>query len=123
MMTSGTPAARKAVTIDHSDANAHCALALFDLFYGRHEEVPRRLRRALDLDSSSVFARGYLGTSFGLAGNYEAALPYCNAAIPLSEPIDHPAPSQGLAGIHLGAVSGSRPVRDGDGRGHTPVAN
>jgi adenylate cyclase len=62
-------AARKAVAIDDSDANAHSALALFDLFSGRHEEARRRLRRALDLDPNSVFARGYLGVSYAFAGD------------------------------------------------------
>src|SRR5713226_9122250 len=54
-------AARKAVAADDSDPMAHTALAIFDLFSGRHEEARRRLHRALDLDPNSMFARGYLG--------------------------------------------------------------
>ena len=77
-------AARKAVAIDDSDASAHTALAIFDLFSGRHEEARRRLRRALALDPNSVFARGYLGGSYAFAGDYEATLPHCEEAIRLS---------------------------------------
>jgi adenylate cyclase len=76
-------AARRAVAIDDSDANAHTALAIFDLFSGRHEEARRRLRRALDLDPNSV-ARGYLGVSYAFAGDYEATLSHCGEAIRLS---------------------------------------
>ena len=77
-------AARRAVAIDDGDANAHSALAMYDLFQGRHEEARRRLRRALDLDPNSVFARGYLGVCYGFAGDYEAALPVLEEAIRLS---------------------------------------
>jgi hypothetical protein len=45
-----------------------------------------RCAGALDLNSNSVFAR-YLGESFGFAGDYEAALRYCNAAIPSASPL------------------------------------
>jgi TolB-like protein/Flp pilus assembly protein TadD len=77
-------AARKAVAMDDSDAAAHTALAIYDLFSGRHEESRRRLRRALDLDPDSVFARGYLGASYAFSGDYEAALPHLDEAIRLS---------------------------------------
>jgi adenylate cyclase len=77
-------AARKAVAIDDSDAAAHTALAIYDLFSGRHEEARRRLLRALDLDPNSVFARGYLGASYAFGGDYDAALPHLDEAIRLS---------------------------------------
>jgi adenylate cyclase len=77
-------AARKAVATDDSDAAAHAALAIYDLFSGRHEESRRRLQRALDLDPNSVFARGYLGVSYAFSGNYDAALPQLEEAIKLS---------------------------------------
>ena len=77
-------AARKAVAIDDGDAAAHTALAIYDLFSGRHEEARRRLRRALDLDPNSVFARGYLGVSYAFSGDYDAALPHLDEAILLS---------------------------------------
>lgn len=77
-------AARKAVAMDDSDAAAHTALAIYDLFSGRHEEARRRLLRALDLDPNSVFARGYLGASYAFSGNYEIALPHLDEAIRLS---------------------------------------
>jgi len=77
-------AARRAVAIDDSDANAHTALAIYDLFSGRHEEGRRRARRALDLDPNSAFTRGILGASYGFVGDYEAALQHCDEAIRLS---------------------------------------
>jgi adenylate cyclase len=77
-------AARQALAIDDSDSHAHSALAIYDLFQGRHEEARRRLRRAIDLDPNSPFARGYLGVSYGFAGDYEAALPVLEEAIRLS---------------------------------------
>ena len=77
-------AARRAVAIDDSDAHAHCALAIYDLFSGRHEEARRRLRRALDLDPNSAHVHGYLGASYAFAGDYEAALPQLEEAIRLS---------------------------------------
>ncbi len=76
-------AARKAVAADDSDAMAHTALAIYDLFSGRHEEARRRLNRALDLDPNSVFARGYLGVSYGFGGDYEVALPHLDEAMRL----------------------------------------
>src|SRR5438477_8548899 len=77
-------AARKAVAADESDAMAHTALAIFDLFSGRHEEARRRLHRALDLDPNSMFARGYLGVSYGFGGDYETTLPHLDEAMRLS---------------------------------------
>jgi adenylate cyclase len=77
-------AARRAVAIDDGDASAQTALAIYDLFSGRHEEARRRLRRALDLDANSVFARGYLATSYAFAGDYEPAVSHGEEAIRLS---------------------------------------
>jgi Flp pilus assembly protein TadD len=77
-------AARKAVAIDDSDAMAHTALAIFELFSGRHEEARRRLHRALGLNPNSEFARGYLGGSYAFGGDYAAALSHLEEAIRLS---------------------------------------
>jgi adenylate cyclase len=73
-------AARKAVDADDGDAMAHTALAIFDLFSGRHEEARRRLHRALELDPNSVFARGYLGVSHSFGGEYETAMAHLEEA-------------------------------------------
>jgi TolB-like protein/class 3 adenylate cyclase/Tfp pilus assembly protein PilF len=77
-------AARKAVAADDSDAMAHTALAIFELFSGHHEEARRRLQRALELNPNSEFARGYLGASYAFGGDYAAALPHADEAIRLS---------------------------------------
>jgi len=77
-------AARNAVAADDSDAMAHTALAIFELFSGHHEEARRRLHRALGLNPNSEVAGGYLGASYAFGGDYEAALPYLDEAIRLS---------------------------------------
>jgi hypothetical protein len=42
-----------------------------------------RLRRALDLDPNSMFARGYLGGSYAFGGDYDAALSNLDEALRL----------------------------------------
>jgi adenylate cyclase len=77
-------AARKAVAADDSNPTAHTALAIFELFSGRHEEARRGLRRALKLNPNSDFARGYLGVSYAFGGDYDAALRHLEEAIRFS---------------------------------------
>ena len=77
-------AARKAVTADDGDAAAHTALAIYELFSGRHEEAQRRLRAAIEIDPNSAFARGYLGVSCAFAGDYDGTVTNCEEAIRLS---------------------------------------
>ena len=43
-----------------------------------------RLRRALDLDPNSMFARGYLGGSYAFGGDFDAALSDLDEALRLS---------------------------------------
>ena len=75
--------ARKALAADDSDAMAHTALAIFELFSSRHEEARRRLHRALELDPNSMFARGYLGVSLAFGGDSQA-VPNLEEALRLS---------------------------------------
>ena len=77
-------AARKAVAADDRNPMAHTALAIFELFSGRHEEARRCLGRALKLNPNSEFARGYLGVSYAFGGDYDAALQHLEEAIRLS---------------------------------------
>ena len=53
-------------------------------FSGRQEEARRRLRRAIDLDPNSAFARGFLGVSYAFAGDYDPTLSHTEEAIRLS---------------------------------------
>src|SRR5262249_35257239 len=69
---------------DDGGAGGHTAPAVFELFSGRHEEAPRRLHPALNLNRNSEVARGYLGGSYAFGGDYEAALPHLEEAIRLS---------------------------------------
>src|SRR5262245_40452054 len=77
-------AARQAVAADDRNPMAHTALAIFELFSSRHEEARRCLRRALELNPNSEFARGYLGVSYAFGGDYDAALQHLEEAIRLS---------------------------------------
>jgi tetratricopeptide (TPR) repeat protein len=77
-------AARKAVAADDRNPMAHTALAIFELFSGRHEEARRCASRALELNPNSEFARGYLGVSYAFGGDYHAALRHLEQAIRLS---------------------------------------
>jgi adenylate cyclase len=73
-----------AVAADDGNPMAHTALAIFDLFSGRHEEARRCLHRALKLNPNSEYARGYLGVSYAFGGDYDAALQHLEEAIRLS---------------------------------------
>jgi adenylate cyclase len=77
-------AARKAVILDDGDAAAHTALALYEMFSGRHEEARRRLQRALDRDPNMAIARGFLGHTYAFGGDCDAAMPHFDEAIRLS---------------------------------------
>ena len=77
-------AARKAVNADDQDAAAHTALAIHELFSGRHDDALRRLRRAIELNPNSSYARGYLGVVHGFAGDYELAIENSREAMLLS---------------------------------------
>jgi len=77
-------AARRAVAIDDQDASAQTALAIFDLFSGRHDDASQRLRKAIELNPSLAFASGYLAAVHAFAGEREAALPNLEKAIRLS---------------------------------------
>ncbi|MEK6245304.1 MAG: adenylate/guanylate cyclase domain-containing protein [Pseudomonadota bacterium] len=76
--------ARRAVNSDDQDAAAHTVLAIHELFSGRHDDAIRRLRRAIELNPNSSFARGYTGVVHGFAGEYELAIENAREAMLLS---------------------------------------
>src|SRR4029079_16923679 len=51
---------------------------------GQHDNAIRRLRRAIDLDPNSTFARGYLGTAYAFGGECDLAIENVQEAIRLS---------------------------------------
>src|ERR1700683_3677488 len=61
-------AARRAVAADDQDAVAQTTLGLYELFSSRHDDAIRRLRRAIEVDPNSSFARGYLGVAYSFGG-------------------------------------------------------
>jgi tetratricopeptide (TPR) repeat protein len=77
-------AARRAVAADDRDAAAQTALAVYELFSNQHDDAIRRLRRAIELDPNSSFARGYLGTAYSFGGEPEQSLAAMPEAMRLS---------------------------------------
>jgi tetratricopeptide (TPR) repeat protein len=76
--------ARRAVAADDQDSAAHTALAIHDLFSGRHDEAIRRLETATALNPNSSYARGYIGTTHAFAGEGDEAIDNLQAAMRLS---------------------------------------
>jgi adenylate cyclase len=76
--------AQRAVASDSQDAAAHTALAIHELFSGRHDEALRRLRRAIELNPNSSFAHGYVGVVHAFGGDPERALESAAEAMRLS---------------------------------------
>ena len=77
--------ARRAVAADDQDAAAHAVLGLSDVFAeGRHDDGIRRLKRAIELDPNSNFARGFLGAAYAFGGECEPAIQHSQEAMRLS---------------------------------------
>jgi adenylate cyclase len=76
--------AQRAVDCDDQDAAAHTALAIHELFSGRHDDALRRLRRAIELNPNSSFAHGYIGVVHAFAGEYDLAIESSREAMLLS---------------------------------------
>jgi len=79
-----TEVAQRAVTSDRQDSAAHTALAIHELFSGRHDEALRRLRRAIELNPNSSFAHGYVGVVHAFGGKPDRALDSAAEAMRLS---------------------------------------
>jgi TolB-like protein/Flp pilus assembly protein TadD len=76
--------AQSAVTADDHDSAAHTALAIHELFSGRHDEALRRLQRAIELNPNSSFAHGYVGVVHAFGGEPDRALESAAEAMRLS---------------------------------------
>jgi tetratricopeptide (TPR) repeat protein len=70
-----TAAAKRAVQLDDSMAEAHRALA-FAEFYGDadYKEAEREFRRAIELNPNDAVTRRWYGNAFAVRGRYEASL-------------------------------------------------
>ena len=77
-------AARRAVACDDRDATAQTSLALYELFSNQHDDAIKRLKRAIELDPNSNFARGNLGVAFNFGGEPDLALAALDEAKRLS---------------------------------------
>jgi tetratricopeptide (TPR) repeat protein len=58
--------------------------ALYELFSNQHDDAIKRLKRAVDLDPNSSFARGNLGVAYNFAGEPDLALAALDEAKRLS---------------------------------------
>ena len=76
--------ARRAVAIDDRSASAHVALAIAEIFNGRHDDAKQRLERAIQLNPNLAWAHGYLGVVLSFSAELEAALLSMETAIRLS---------------------------------------
>jgi len=83
-LAAAAEAARRAVTIDEDNTWAHIALALVDLFAGRHGESMRRLERAIEISPNDPHAHGYLGFTLSFSGEPQAAMTHLETATRLS---------------------------------------
>jgi adenylate cyclase len=77
-------AGRRAVAADDQDAMAHTSLAVYELFSNRHDDAIQRLKRAIELDPNSSFARGYLGAALSFGGDPDGSIAPLEEAIRLS---------------------------------------
>ena len=77
-------AAHRAVACDDRDATAQTSLALYELFSNQHDDAIKRLKRAIELDPNSSFARGNLGVAFNFGGEPDLALAALDEAKRLS---------------------------------------
>jgi adenylate cyclase len=70
----GGDAARRAVAADDLDAISHTVLGIYELFVNRHDDAIERLKRAIELDPNSSFARGYLGVVLSFGGDPDGSI-------------------------------------------------
>ena len=67
-------AALRAVAADDQDAIAHTVLSIYELFANRHDDAIKRLKRAIELDPNSSFARGNLGVALSFSGEPDSSI-------------------------------------------------
>jgi len=77
-------AARKAVSLDDRDANAHWALGMANLFRRRFEDAVNSLETAIDLDPNNAFAHAGLANVLALVGRRDEAMEQFATAMRLS---------------------------------------
>jgi adenylate cyclase len=77
-------AARRAVAADDLDAISHTVLGIYELFTNRHDDAIERLKRAIEFDPNSSFARGYLGVVLSFGGDPDGSIAALEEAIRLS---------------------------------------
>jgi adenylate cyclase len=77
-------AARRAVAADDQDAIAQTVLGLYELFSGLHDDAIKRLKRAIELDPNSSFARGNFSVALSFGGEPASSIAALEEAIRLS---------------------------------------
>jgi adenylate cyclase len=83
-LAAGLEAARKAVALDNTDAQAHMILAMLCLFTEQHEQAITECRRAIELNPNFAEAHARLANALACSGHTEDALAELNMAIRLN---------------------------------------
>ncbi len=83
-LAAGLEAARKAVSLDDNDAQAHSALAMLNLFAGRHEQSITELRRAVELNPNLADGYAHLANALACSGRTADALAELDRAMRLN---------------------------------------
>ena len=76
--------ARRAVELDHRDAEAHTVLGVVALFMGRFDDSLRRLETALEIDPNLALAYMWGGGYYALSCQSDKARAHLNEALRLS---------------------------------------
>ena len=83
-LAAGLESARKAVSLDNDDAEAHSALAMLCLFAEHHEQSITECRRAIELNPNFAEAHAHLANALTCSGRTEEALAELEVAIRLN---------------------------------------
>jgi adenylate cyclase len=83
-LAAGLEAARKAVSLDDNDAQAHSALAMLYLFDGRHEQSITESRRAVELNPNLADGHAYFANALACSGRTADALAELDMAMRLN---------------------------------------
>ena len=80
-LTKATEAAKKAVSLDETDASIHVTLGIALKMAGKHDLAVAEFERALELNPNNAFAYAYLGDALSNMGKHDQAIPLIEKAM------------------------------------------